>query len=144
MGISKTIKNRDMFGHPISLNFNRKGDTFNTSIGGIVSILMNILLGVFCYIKFLKMVKRNGDTIIQTSDVTDFEEIGEISLEKIKFMPFVSLKSSRGFSAIELPDFDKYYSITLNQWDLVDFERNIIPMEMRFCTADDFVNMGAT
>ena len=52
MGFKKTIKNRDKFGHHVALNFNRQGNVFNTSIGGYVSIMMNVVLALYCWINF--------------------------------------------------------------------------------------------
>ena len=34
------LRNRDLFGHPIELNYNRKGSAHQTSIGGFFSILV--------------------------------------------------------------------------------------------------------
>ena len=43
------IKNRDYFGKPIQIHFDKSGPTHNTIVGGLVSILINIFLGIFVW-----------------------------------------------------------------------------------------------
>ena len=53
MGILKSfIKGRDSFGHPITLNFNQKGDFYTTTFGGIITVLINILLAYYFWVNF--------------------------------------------------------------------------------------------
>ena len=64
MGFIKSfIKSRDSFGHPITLNFNQKGDSHTTSFGGIITSLINVVLAYYFYINFDVMRLRKGDTI---------------------------------------------------------------------------------
>ena len=44
-----------MFGHKVVLNFNRKGDTFKTGIGGFASIIIKIMISYFIYGKTSKL-----------------------------------------------------------------------------------------
>ena len=39
MRLKNILKNIDMFGRPITFNFEKEGDFFNTVTGGIVSII---------------------------------------------------------------------------------------------------------
>ena len=94
MGVKKFIKNRDMFGHPVVLNFNRQGNTYFTSIGGILSIIMNIVLLEYCLIKLGRMIERSGDAVVAVTELTDFEDLGEVSFKDAEFMPILVLKSS--------------------------------------------------
>ena len=47
-----------MFGHSISLNFNKKGSTHNTVFGGCVSILIKLTLLFILAFKTMQMVTR--------------------------------------------------------------------------------------
>ena len=47
MKFLKAISNQDMFGHDVKLNFNRNGHEHKTLIGGIVSILVQMVLVAF-------------------------------------------------------------------------------------------------
>jgi len=42
--ISKNIKNVDIFGKPIMFNYNKKGQYFKTFLGGILSIILNLIV----------------------------------------------------------------------------------------------------
>ena len=47
MQLSQHIESFDIFGHSIALNFDRKGDTHKTVIGGICSSLLVLLLLIY-------------------------------------------------------------------------------------------------
>ena len=64
MGIRKCMKNRDMFGYPVTLNFNLNGDSFTSVLGGLISVLTNLVLIWYCLVNVNIMVTRTGDTII--------------------------------------------------------------------------------
>jgi hypothetical protein len=49
--IKYTVKNMDIFGYMVSLNFNREGTMFKTVFGGFLSILYIILLILFTGLK---------------------------------------------------------------------------------------------
>ena len=42
MRIKEALKNQDMFGKPVSLNFDKKGDVINTNFGGVISLIIKI------------------------------------------------------------------------------------------------------
>ena len=58
------IKDGDMFGHNFAFNFEKKGETYNTLIGGIMSILVKVLLFAYVIIKFNEMVQEERDNNI--------------------------------------------------------------------------------
>jgi len=45
--LSHLISSHDLLGHKIQLNFNKKGSTHKTLIGGILSILIKILMVIY-------------------------------------------------------------------------------------------------
>jgi hypothetical protein len=89
MGVKKFIKKRDMFGHPVTLNFNRQGDTYFTTCGGVISILLNLVLLQYVLIIFSKMTTRTGDSINLVNVRTNYTDIGEITFEEAEIMPFI-------------------------------------------------------
>ena len=44
-----TVRDQDMFGHVIALNFNKKGESHTTLIGGFFSVLIKIAFSIYCY-----------------------------------------------------------------------------------------------
>jgi len=61
-----------MFGHQVALNFNRQGDSFNTVIGGVVSVLLKCLMLAFLINKFLIMIYLRNNTLLTTESLTLF------------------------------------------------------------------------
>ena len=57
----KLVKSQDMFGHVINLNFNREGTSHKTIFGGIVSIILKVLLMIWVYLNFKKMLLYEDD-----------------------------------------------------------------------------------
>ena len=59
--MNKKIRDHDLFGHPVVLNFKQQGDTSNTVLGGAVSILIKIFLVTFLYFKLTQVVGRTSN-----------------------------------------------------------------------------------
>jgi hypothetical protein len=57
------VKWNDWFGHTINLNFNQKGDTHNTIIGGIFSIAIKLFMFIYICILWKKMVLSEGNDL---------------------------------------------------------------------------------
>ena len=62
-GIKGSIRDHDMFGHVINLNFNRSGPTHNTTIGGFTSILIKLAMTVYIFLNFKKLLLKEDDSI---------------------------------------------------------------------------------
>ena len=54
--VRKKIVNSDMFGHPVSLNFNKKGDTHNTLCGGMLSLFTRLFFLWYLFMRISVMV----------------------------------------------------------------------------------------
>jgi hypothetical protein len=55
------VRSQDLFGHPISLNFDRHGETYNTYMGGSCSIILKVVLSFYVGVNVLKMKNYDGD-----------------------------------------------------------------------------------
>ena len=55
------LKNRDLFGYPIKLNFNRNGDSHKTVIGGVLSIFLKVLYYLYMAYLLHKMFNHEDD-----------------------------------------------------------------------------------
>ena len=78
--IRNFLRDRDDFGHPVVLNFNRNGDTFTTVIGGCLSMLVNIIMVLFFVYKSWVLIYNQNDSIGLSREITDFEGIGKMSM----------------------------------------------------------------
>ena len=61
MKLSNLIKDQDMFGHSIKLNFKQKGDSHNTFIGGFFSLFIKAALMFYVFSNFKKMIMNEED-----------------------------------------------------------------------------------
>ena len=65
--VKESIKEKDVYGQPISLNF-KGSETFNTLPGGILSIFMSVLLVAYFVLRLKQMVQRDNWTL-NTQDI---------------------------------------------------------------------------
>ena len=86
--IRNFLRNRDEFGHAVTLNFNRNGDTFNTVLGGLVSLSINIFLFLWIVYKAQIMFNYGSNTVAFSTQKTDFESLGKQNLNKTGYVPF--------------------------------------------------------
>ena len=79
------IRNRDWFGSLVSIHFNKNGNTHNTLIGGLASILLDMFMCIFLYKNFDKMVISYDDNISFSKSMVNFEELGDIPYRNTSF-----------------------------------------------------------
>ena len=60
-----------MFGHTIRLNFRQKGDSHNTIIGGIFSIIVKLALVLYVALNVKKMLMHEDDKYLTETGVFD-------------------------------------------------------------------------
>ena len=70
------VKDNDMFGHTINLNFNRNGDSHKTFIGGLFSMLIKVTLAFYVYTLFKRMFYNEGDSNYTRIDVMNLTDVG--------------------------------------------------------------------
>jgi hypothetical protein len=59
----KTLKKIDLFGHTMTLNFNQKGKSHTTYIGGFCSIFLYAFFIFFISLKSVSLLKRQDDKL---------------------------------------------------------------------------------
>ena len=52
------VKSTDLFSHDVKLNFNKKRDKFTTSLGGLASITIILMLLILGFSKGKKLLKK--------------------------------------------------------------------------------------
>ena len=70
------VKDNDMFGHTINLNFNRNGDSHKTFIGGLFSMLIKVTLAFYVYTLFDRMFMNKGDSNYTRINVMNLTDVG--------------------------------------------------------------------
>ena len=61
--IAETVRDIDMFGHRIELNFNNKGSMHKTIVGGFFSIYIRLFLLFYVIYVFQQMLTFGNDTV---------------------------------------------------------------------------------
>ena len=72
--LNSFLLSQDLFGHLISFNFDKKGDTHNTKIGGFVSILVKVFFAIFIGLNAKKMVFYEENKIGQVYEAMDVDK----------------------------------------------------------------------
>lgn len=109
--LNQFVRNQDMFGHPIGLNFDRNGSTFKTTIGGLVSTLVNIILFAYMSLKFINLFGRFDNSYASNDLFTDFS-IGAMSLintnrtQSMHILPFISFYNTSTVSVIPFSELE--------------------------------------
>ena len=102
--LSSFIRNRDYFGNPILLTFNKKGNTHNTFLGGLVSLLVNITFLGYAFVNFQKLIFYLEDRILTTFSTVAFEEFGEINFADTNYMFSFTLMDGTNWYPIKYDD----------------------------------------
>ena len=93
------IKNIDIFGHPINLNF-EKNDHFRTFPGGLLSMLIYIMILSMLATNFNKILNNDQDLINSYGRFKNLTENGKINFNEtsIKFFHFLNSKHTNNFT----------------------------------------------
>mmetsp|Transcript_41069 Transcript_41069/g.62447 ORF Transcript_41069/g.62447 Transcript_41069/m.62447 type:complete len:103 (-) Transcript_41069:1838-2146(-) len=78
--VSASIKHFDMFGYTIALNFNQKGESHKTILGGIVSLIVHTIIFIYIYIHLKKMILKEDNKNYTEASVVNLAEEGEVPL----------------------------------------------------------------
>ena len=78
--MKKYMKELDMFGHTVQLNFNKNGDSHKTIIGGIFSVFIKMLLGLYVYLLFKRMFLNEADSNYTRINVLNLDKHGSQGL----------------------------------------------------------------
>lgn len=82
-----------MFGHPILMNFERKGDSHQTLIGGVFSVLIKLFMTFYVVLCFKALIFKEKDNNFTTFGSTDLDV--DINYFKTKLTVLHSLKKQR-------------------------------------------------
>ena len=100
----KLIKSHDLFGHSVHLQFNQKGNTHNTVIGGIFSVFIKLVVLLYTAILFKKLIEMEGDTNGSFIEPQNFEEVGELKMNETDVIMMLNLFEANTFRPLEYDD----------------------------------------
>ena len=106
------IKRRDYFGHTINLNFDDKIPTHNTIIGGLVSMVLNLVVLALVAAKTMRVISYDNPDInsIILPNVEGLQvDVNYTSMSTFTF--HAMRKQSIGFLPLDYPELDRYVSL---------------------------------
>ena len=111
----KMIREKDMFGYLITLNFNRRGQFHKTQIGGLVSMGIKIFINIYIILNFTTLFtygdNKNG-TLIGFEEVMDQ---GKVMVNNTELLVYFVLRNQDAMSALWLKDAPEYVDIYFQQ-----------------------------
>ena len=121
------LRNQDVFGQPVQLNFNRNGPNHKTVFGGVVSIFSTSLLLVYMGIYLDKMINYRDDKISLIANSLNFKEQGTLKFSDLNFIPIAGIINGK----LDRPwtlDAETFRHITIRweQW-AYDYSKGIYP-----------------
>ena len=72
------IKELDMFGYVINLNFNKNGNEYKTIIGGSMSLLIKIIIYLYIGLNMYNLFTLGNNDNSMEKSLTDYESNGEM------------------------------------------------------------------
>ena len=140
--LTKKIRDHDMFGHPVSLNFMSEGDVHKTAIGGFVSVWVKLAFLVYVAIWFKTMIYREGDSIMNDMTPLEMEEDEYVAMNETGMTMFYQITKQTSYSkALEInSETDRFiwFDYLWTHFDVVNQYFEPRWFRARQCTENDF------
>ena len=94
--IKEYLKSKDMFGHTICLNFNKQGDTHQTTIGGFFSMIIKLAMSTYIFINVKKLWLFESDSLNMEIQKLDLDSLDERAYGNTKLFMFHTLRKQNG------------------------------------------------
>ena len=91
------IKEKDMFGHSVSLNYRREGNTHNTICGGIISLFIYAIMLNLVFFKTKTMIMVEDDTVVRREKANNDIITEIVSLADMDLTPAFGLIKNQRF-----------------------------------------------
>ena len=134
--IKQSLISLDVFGYPITLNFNKKSTTFQTIYGGFSTILIISVLFAYLVLLSQKMIYHQQDMITSNQQSLDLDTLGNQNLNqtRINFFHWMLKDQIRdNYSLDDLKrNLDIYYEQDDQNWYTnYELKRRV---EVKWCT----------
>jgi hypothetical protein len=136
--------NHDLFGHLITFNFDRKGDTHKTLIGGSFSVLVKMMMAVYIYVRVAKLIFRSTPDTTTSDALLKVDLHGDVPMSDLHMTSFYVLNKQLGITPyVDDPELPKYVDIYFEE-KIVDWNKPASERVLRRrikaerCTAEHF------
>lgn len=97
------LVNQDIYGFPVTFNFNKNGDTYKTSFGGGLSIIIKCFLGFYVGFLLKKFIFREEPNQSIGSVLLKLDDMEPTKFKDLKVVPYLALKKQlEGFGPLYL------------------------------------------
>jgi hypothetical protein len=90
-GAHRALRNQDLFGHLITLNFETNGETHKTLIGGLISIITKIFISIYFFFRIKKLIFLEGAITAVSNILMKVDLQGEVPLSDLQLTSFYVL-----------------------------------------------------
>jgi hypothetical protein len=103
---TETIQNQDLFGHLIAFNFDNKGSSHKTVIGGVFSIIIKLLMAAYIWLRIKKLIFLEGADTSVSELLLKVDLHGDVALEDMHLNSFYVLTKQLGGSSVFFGDLE--------------------------------------
>ena len=140
----KTVKRFDIFGHPVHLHVDKKGESHKTLCGGILSLFFLVFALGYIGNCLSKMALHRQDSNIQIISSIDLSTLKNISINQTGNFFFTLLSGTQVASKIDV--LSQYLDIYFQECTL-DLNAagqcvNTRRIPVKRCTQDDFIGVN--
>ena len=89
----KSLRSHDMFGHLITMNFNKRGPKHQTQIGAIFSLIIKFAIYVYVVLTFKTLLSQGADKNSTISSAEAIDQLGRVSYSTSRQFTFYVLRS---------------------------------------------------
>ena len=134
------IKTHDLFGHKIELNFNRKGSSHNTIIGGAMSILIKVIMTTYIFLLVKKLINNEDDQISSVTTSVNLQDLKVNMNETKASFVFQVFNAKDEYAPVDWNEVQKYLKFEAMNWksNRLTQENEITPLNIRECKESDF------
>ena len=98
------IRDLDMFSYPISLRFNKRGQSYSTLLGAFCSVIVAAALFFFVYIKVLLIRDGGADVFIKNTRPLDHKSLGDVTYGDTNLIVFNYLQNAKTGAPIDFAE----------------------------------------
>ena len=107
--LTSSIRTKDLFGHSIALNFNRRGSSHKTFIGGSFSILIYAFMIFLFWINIEKLVFSLDDKNTTYNGLIDSNDTTTVNFNQTNLFNFYVIRKQIGDKPIYVgKEIEKY------------------------------------
>jgi hypothetical protein len=111
MKIKSIIRDQDMFGYKIELNFNKKGSTHKTLCGGLVSILVLTIMLIYVYSNVRKLYMEEDDTLKSIIKDLDHSKMEPVLLNETNFDLVFRITNSANMKVMNEMEYGRFFKV---------------------------------